>query len=77
MTTGGMINGRWTTTLSSDLPQNRTRASSSAMAMPTGRLHAIAQKATRSDRRIAVISSGEKERSALTATCRAPKILAP
>ena len=72
MTTGGMINGRCTSTLSSDFPQKRPRDSTSATATPTGRLPSIAQKATRNDSRIAVSSSGEKANSQLTALRRAP-----
>ena len=66
-----MINGRCTTTLSSDLPQKRPRASNSATATPTGRLPSIAQNATRSDNMIAVNSSGEKAKGPFTARDRA------
>jgi len=71
VTTGGITSGKWTIAFSSDLPQKRPRASSKAIATPTGRLHSIAQKATRNDRRIAVSSSGENDRSAVTARGRA------
>src|SRR5260221_14507757 len=61
-----MTKGRCTTAFSSDFPQNRPRARTSATAIPTGRLVSIAQNATRNDSRIATSSSGEKSRSALT-----------
>ena len=57
MTTGGSTSGKCTSALSSVRPEKRPR-SIMAMAMPKGRLAAMASVATRSESLIASSSSG-------------------
>jgi hypothetical protein len=58
VTTGGSTSGKSTSALRSARPKKRVRVRSMAMAMPKGRLAAVASAATRKESLIASSSSG-------------------